>query len=184
MLVALFAVLSLLGISSASPIASTNTTTLSARADCACGYVLTAYGNAYFPLAHITDFTKLPAGKVTAGQLDALGWQVSEGWQAGAAGPDGTVGWGSIDTFSSKNGELHMTVPAGYHIGQKVPAAEITFNTPDGVTGGVFTMNAQLDETWGTCQSIVSSGRSREGRADCSSLTSEETMWGTSRTSR
>jgi hypothetical protein len=156
MLAALFALLSLLCISSASPIAEPDTPHhLAARADCSCGYVLTAYGNAYFPLAHITDFSKIPAGRVTASQLDALGWQVSEGWQAGAPGPNGTVGWGSINTFSSVSGHLHMTVPAGYKIGQKVPAAEITFNTPDGVTGGVFTLNAQLDDTWGTCQSIV-----------------------------
>jgi len=157
MLGALYALLSVLGLTSASPLAHTNTTgRLSARANCACGYVLTAYGNAYFPLAHITDFSKLPAGKVTVAQLDALGWQVSDGWQAGADGPDGTIPWGSISTFSSQSGHLHMTVPKGYHIGQKVPSAEITFNTPEGVTGGVFTMNAQLDDTWGICQSIVS----------------------------
>jgi len=123
--------------------------------DCSCGYVLSKHGDAYFPLAHRTDFGTLPSGKLTADQLRALGWEVSQGWQAGAIGPENTVPMGDISTFSAKDGALHMTVPGGYGLGGEIPSSEITFITDNGITGGVFTMEAVLSDIEGTCQSIV-----------------------------
>lgn len=70
----------------------------------------------------------------------------------------------SVDTFSAGPEGLLMTVPGGYSIGQEVPVAEMTFDIAGegGVTGGVFTMEAELDDTWGTCQSIVSHQKTDE----------------------
>ena len=122
--------------------------------DCKCGYIVSAHSDAYFPLSHTTTFSSLPDGPVSSSALKNLGWIVSE-WGVGGAGPEGTRSIGTIDTLSIENGILSLTVPGGQQKGGNINAAEITFDTPNGVTGGVFTMQAQLDETPGTCQSIV-----------------------------
>jgi hypothetical protein len=59
-----------------------------------------------------------------------------------------------MDTLSVQDGVLHMTVSGGQGSGGKVLGAELHFGQP--LTGGVFTMEAQLDSTPGTCQAIVS----------------------------
>lgn len=123
-----------------------------APADCQCGYVLSAYNNAYFPLSHSTSFSSL-SGAVTQAQMAELGWEVAVGYQAGARNDDGTTPIGSLEALSGGDGALLLTVAGGQARGGEIKVGEIIFK--EAVTGGVFTMNAELDATPGTCQSIV-----------------------------
>lgn len=120
--------------------------------DCKCGYVLSQHSNAYFPLSHTTSFSSL-TGSVSQEEMSALGWQVTIDGGVGATSDDGTHAVGSLNALSGQDGALWLTVKGGQAKGGAVKVGEIVFK--DAVTGGVFTMNAQLDSTPGTCQSIV-----------------------------
>jgi hypothetical protein len=124
--------------------------------NCQCGYILTRHTDAYFPLARYTDFSDLQEGRVPPQRSKDKGWVVTDGYGVGAPGPDGTTPFGSIDTFSASDGVLQLTMPGGQAKRGKVRVAEMAFDTPKGMTGGVFTMQAQLDGMGGTCQAMVS----------------------------
>lgn len=133
------------------------TSTIVARPalDCKCGYVLSSFDDAYYDTVNVLSFETFANGPLGfASALDKLGWDINDSLQVGGPGPDGTVTTGSMDTLSVHDGVLHMTVPGGQGSGSKVLGAELHFGQL--LTGGVFTMEAQLDSTPGTCQAIVS----------------------------
>lgn len=123
-----------------------NATTAVTPGDCKCGYVLSAYDNAWFPQLKTFSFSTIQ----TTSALTAAGWQISE-WPIGGTSPAGVKCQGKTENIKFADGAMELIVPANQFTG-----AEITFNTP--ILGGVLTMNAQLDKTPGTCQSIVGGG--------------------------
>lgn len=123
--------------------------------DCKCGYVLSSFGDAYYDTVSVLSFETFADGPLgSASALSKFGWEINGSWKMGGAGPDGTVSTGSVDTLSVQDGVLLMTVPGGQKKGGTVKGSEINF--AQALTGGVFIMDAQLDATPGTCQSIVS----------------------------
>ena len=126
--------------------------------DCKCGYILSAHSNAYFPSAHIVNFASLPQGPLQISDLSALGFEVNNQWQVGGA-YQGTRSVGFINALSGLHGALALTVKGGQRMGGDIEAAEVIFQPEGGMTGGVFSMEAMLDDTPGTCQSIVGPAR-------------------------
>ncbi|WRT68898.1 uncharacterized protein IL334_005880 [Kwoniella shivajii] len=125
-----------------------NTTTTLPSGDCSCGYVLSSYDNAYFPKAIIASFDTITSVSALAG----LGLEINDGWKAGSVADDGTYCQGVASNVAINNGILTLTVPGGQSTGGVVSGAEI--QTTEAITGGVFTMNAQLSPVSGTCQAI------------------------------
>ncbi len=139
---------------SQSAIAVSTASAVSTTPACTCGYVLSSYGNVYYPLSSISDFGSLPNGALTSvSALQAYGFSITNGEQTGGAAPDGTTCEADLSNLSGVDGVLYLTVPGGQKTGGKVSGAEIVFKEP--VTGGVFTMEAMLGATVGTCQSMV-----------------------------
>ncbi|WVQ81539.1 hypothetical protein IAT38_003663 [Cryptococcus sp. DSM 104549] len=128
--------------------ASSPTGTTSSSGSCECGYVLPAYDDAYFPSSHTVDFSTVAAGT----SFSSLGLEVTDGWRVGSTASDGTRCVGSTENVVISDGAMLLTVPGGQSTGGTVSGAEVAFSTI--VSGGVFTMEAQLDAGHGTCQSI------------------------------
>jgi hypothetical protein len=130
-----------------------NTLLDTGNSDCKCGYVMSAYNDAYFPYHHSTSFTGGPEGPISSvDSLSAYKLRPSaEGQSMGVAGD--AVAVQSLSNIRINNGVLELVVPGG-QTGGEIKSAELTFDTV--VTGGVFTMDAKIDDTPGTCQSIVS----------------------------
>jgi hypothetical protein len=118
--------------------------------DCACGYVLSAHFDAYFPLLKEISFASMP--DMPGSELDVLGLEVGR-WSIGS-NYEGTRSVGSMDNVYVKHGVLELRVPGGQSKGGSISAAEVLLK--DVITGGVFTMEAKLGGNKGTCQSIVS----------------------------
>ncbi|WWD03695.1 hypothetical protein V865_001751 [Kwoniella europaea PYCC6329] len=135
---------------------SSNSTT-SPPSECGCGYTLSEnFNSAYYPKAKIIDFSTIADGT----DVTSLGFSTSNGDKIGASS---TVDPSSICVASSENvyisgGVLNIKVPAGQMTG-----GEIVF--VEAVTGGVFSMEAKIDKTEGTCQSLFTYTKT-EGTAD------------------
>ncbi|ODO01647.1 hypothetical protein I350_06471 [Cryptococcus amylolentus CBS 6273] len=125
------------------PAVSSNST--SSSSDYSCGYILSSHSNAYFPRSYAVSFSSLSS-------LADSEFVITDGWQVGGVGPDGTRSVGSTENVKIIDGDMVLTVPGGQSVGGEVTAAEVTFR--EVVGGGVFTMEAQLDGGAGTCQSI------------------------------
>ena len=82
-----------------------------------------------------------------------MNFRITNGFQTGPRGPDGTTCIAKSQNLAIKGGILELTVPGGQSKGGDVTGAEIYFDTP--LTGGVFAMQAQLDGTVGTDHSTV-----------------------------
>ena len=117
--------------------------------DCRCGYILTSFANAYYPLSRTVSFSSLHS----ASDLSDHGFDITLDEKIGAVGPGGTTCEGSASNVRIVDGVLEMIVPGGQKTGGVIKGAELCFSTA--ATGGVFTMEAKLDGTPGTCQSIV-----------------------------
>ncbi|KAI9636234.1 concanavalin A-like lectin/glucanase domain-containing protein [Dioszegia hungarica] len=117
--------------------------------DCACGYVLSAHSDAYFPLLKEITFASMP--DIPGSEFDALGLEVGR-WSIGC-NYEGTRSVGSVDNVYVKNAVLELRVPGGQSVGGSISAAEVLLK--DTITGGVFTMEAKLGGNKGTCQSIL-----------------------------
>ncbi|WWC64185.1 uncharacterized protein I303_106793 [Kwoniella dejecticola CBS 10117] len=133
---------------SPSPSSTGGNTTSAASGDCSCGYILSAYDDAYFPQSLIIDFATVTDKSTLAG----MGLRIMDGSKAGSVAPDGGRSLTSIDNVAITDGVLTLTVPGGQAKGGQIGSAEI--ETIFAATGGVFTMNAQLSPVAGTCQSI------------------------------
>lgn len=116
---------------------------LDAPSDCPCGYVLSAEDDAYFPLHKTFDFSQITSNSA----LKAAGWNIETGGIGG--NHDGNQCIGSEGNIRYSDGAMSLVVPAG-----KFSGAELVYK--DAVLGGMFTLDAQIDSTVGTCQSIVS----------------------------
>jgi hypothetical protein len=147
------------GSSTTSSAASTSASSSSGSttsSDCSCGYVLAAYDSVYYPYAAIVDFSTLSDQVFSSMDgLKSVGFTISDGWQIGATSTDGsgTICYGSPSNLAINGGILELTVPGGQTADGSTSGAEMSFSTA--VTGGVFTMDAMIDGTPGTCQSIV-----------------------------
>jgi hypothetical protein len=130
-----------------------------ANAACNCGYSLSAYSNAYFRHQFLADFTtsKLSGTATSADWLDDYGFSIGDGFQSGGQSnaSDHTTPIASFKNVRIQNGVLQLVVPGGQKItnGGTTSVAEI--EGPGNVINGVFTMNAKIDATPGTCQSMV-----------------------------
>jgi hypothetical protein len=142
---------------------ATCTTAAKIPKDCSCGYTLSQYDNDYYPLSFHVDFSKEPDQKFTSSNgLHKYGFNITD--HVGVGG--GYMGVQSVGLASNvriKNGALELIVPGGQTLKGGLTAAEITFGTQyGGMTGGVFTVEAKIDGTPGTCQAIVSVVHTRQ----------------------
>jgi hypothetical protein len=126
---------------------------------CACGYSLSAYGNAYFQKALIADFTKstLSGTATSSSWLSSYGLYIANGYQAGGASSaaDHTTPIAHYTNVRIQNKILQLVVPGGQKITNGGQTSVAQVEGPSGIVGGVFTMNAKIDATPGTDQSIV-----------------------------
>ncbi|KAK6904565.1 hypothetical protein I203_105381 [Kwoniella mangroviensis CBS 8507] len=127
---------------------TTSNSTQTSSGDCSCGYILSAYDNAYFPKALVVSFDSVSS----VAELANLGLRVQDGSQVGSIAPDGGKCQASADNVAIDRGILKLTVPGGQSAGGIISGAEIETMNP--VLGGVFTMSAQLSPVHGTCQAI------------------------------
>jgi hypothetical protein len=127
---------------------------------CACGYSLSAYGNAYFQKALIADFTKstLSGTATSSSWLSSYGLYIANGYQAGgvSSAADHTTPIAHYTNVRIQNKTLQLVVPGGQKITNGGQTSVAQVEGPSGIVGGVFTMNAKIDATQGTDQSIVS----------------------------
>ncbi|WVR00139.1 hypothetical protein IAU59_007281 [Kwoniella sp. CBS 9459] len=117
---------------------------------CSCGYTFTDHEDRYYPEKMVIDFSTLPDGA----DLTQYGFYVNNGDSAGPASTTdpGRRCVGAAENVYVEGGILHLKVPAAPADAVAPTGAELIFN-PD-VTGGLFTMEAQVDATPGTCMSI------------------------------
>jgi hypothetical protein len=158
-------------------------------ASCTCGYQLKSYGNAYFRHLLSADFTTTSLSGTATGPnwLGQYGLYIADGYQSGAQSeqPDGTTPIAHYTNVRVQNGALQLVVPGGQKItsGGQTSVAEV--DGPSGIINGVMTMNAKIDPTAGTCQSIVSTALGFLcGRRAQPTSSSRTTMATTTRTSR
>jgi hypothetical protein len=125
---------------------------------CDCGYTLTQYNNAYFRHLINADFATTSLSGTATGPdwLSQYGLGIADGWQSGSRAKDGTSPVASYKNVRVQDGALQLLVPGGQTAGGgTMSVAEI--DGPSGMIGGVLTLNAKIDPTPGTCQSIVRS---------------------------
>jgi hypothetical protein len=129
-------------------------------ATCNCGYKLTSYGNAYFRKLLNADFTTstLSGTATSASWLSSYGFLIEDGFQTGAqsTASDQTIPIASYQNVRIQNGVLQLVVPGGQTITNGGTTSVAGLEGPSGIVRGVMTMNAKIDATPGTCQSIVS----------------------------
>jgi hypothetical protein len=129
-------------------------------AACECGYQLTKYSNAYFRNLLNADFTTttLSGTATSASWLSSYGLLIEDGFQTGAQSsqPDATRPIASFKNVRIQNKILQLVVPGGQKITNGGTTSVAGLEGPSGIVNGVFTMNAKIDPTHGTCQSIVS----------------------------
>lgn len=130
------------------PPSETGSPTPPPAGDCSCGYKLSAHGDAYFPKAFNADFGTIGLSGVapSADWLSEYGISITDGWQAGAVGADGTVPIGHFQNVRINNGTLELVVPAGQSAGGQTTNAQL--EGPIAVNG-VFTMDAKITSTPG-----------------------------------
>jgi hypothetical protein len=137
-------------------------------ASCTCGYTLSQYKNAYFRHAINADFTTTKLSGTATGPdwLSQYGLQIADGWQSGAQAADGTTPIASYKNVRVQGGALQLLVPGGQHAGGGTTSvAEI--DGPSNMVHGVMTLNAKIDPTPGTCQSIVRARAKNTYRRRC-----------------
>jgi hypothetical protein len=129
-------------------------------AACDCGFTLTQFNNAYFRRLLDADFTTttLSGPATSTSFLSDFGFFIEDGFQSGAPStqPDGTKPIASFKNVRIQDGTLQLVVPGGQTITNGGTTSVAGLEGPTGVVNGVFTMNAKIDGTPGTCQSIVS----------------------------
>lgn len=93
---------------SVEPIASAATVQTSASDDDCCGFVVTDRNNAYFRHRSIVDFSSM----TSIAEINAAGWSVSDGWQAGGESDKGQSPIANKQNVKIVKGKgLSMTVP-------------------------------------------------------------------------
>jgi hypothetical protein len=129
-------------------------------AACECGYNVKSQSNAYFRHQFLADFTKskLSGTATSPSWLESYGFGIADGYQSGAQSEadDQTTPIGSYKNVRVNNGVLQLVVPGGQKITNGGTTSVAELEGPTDVINGVFTMNAKIDPTPGTCQSIVS----------------------------
>ncbi|WVW86219.1 hypothetical protein I302_108261 [Kwoniella bestiolae CBS 10118] len=117
--------------------------------DCSCGYSFSdKFNSAYYPKSKIIDFSTIPDGT----DLATLGLNVSESTIGPASVADPSARCvGTLENVYIAGGVLNIKVPAG--AGGGLTAGEVIFEE-ELPTGGVFSMEAKIDKTEGTCQSL------------------------------
>ncbi|WVQ66938.1 uncharacterized protein L199_005129 [Kwoniella botswanensis] len=136
---------------------SNSNSTTSSPSECGCGYSFSEnFNSAYYPKAKIIDFSTIADGT----DVTNLGFSVSNGDKIGASSmtDHSMICVGSSENVYIAGGVLNIKVPAG-----QLKGGEIVFE--EAVTGGVFSMEAKIDKTEGTCQSLFAYTRT-EGTAD------------------
>ncbi|ORX40204.1 concanavalin A-like lectin/glucanase domain-containing protein [Kockovaella imperatae] len=128
---------------------------------CPCGYVLTEYGNAYYPYYKLVTFDSLPVGPLkSANGLESLGFDISDEIYIGGTGPGNTTSVGHyynihIAKQSKAKDASHimqLIVPGGQRAPGNLSGAEI--HSSQAFTGGVFTAEMQMSGIVGTDQSM------------------------------
>ena len=103
-------------------IALASSCTAVSSASCSCGYVLTEFGNAYFPFSSVQDFSKTPSGPATSANLP--GWLVVNGWTTGGPSSTGVSCAARASNVKFANGALELVVPGAWTcLTLKVPAS-------------------------------------------------------------
>jgi hypothetical protein len=129
-------------------------------AACTCGYKLTKYNNTYFRRLLNADFTTstLSGTATSASWLSSYGFLIEDGFQTGGQSDaaDHTTPIASYKNVRIQNGVLQLVVPGGQKITNGGTTSVAGLEGPSGIINGVLTMNAKIDATPGTCQSIVS----------------------------
>ncbi|KAJ9116023.1 hypothetical protein QFC24_006864 [Naganishia onofrii] len=142
------------------PISSTSTTaapttsaaydTTTPKDDCSCGYVMSDYGDAYYPLAIVVDFSTVSS----IDQFPALGLTVSPGRIGGVNQDDHTTACYSDPSnfrFTS-DGIMQMVVPGGQSTGGIITGAEV--HSTDTMISGHLSMTSRVSPVHGTCQAM------------------------------
>ncbi|ORX34192.1 concanavalin A-like lectin/glucanase domain-containing protein [Kockovaella imperatae] len=139
--------------SSSSP-SSSSSTTSPPPPSCDCGYILSTYGDAYFPYHRSINFEALPSGILSsANALNDLGLTIFDGQAMGGTGPDGTRSVCDLQNLAIDTDKaLTFTVPGGQPAGGQISAAEVY--SSDEFLHGVFMGSMKFDQTPGTCQSM------------------------------
>jgi hypothetical protein len=128
-------------------------------AACECGYNVKSQSNSYFRHQFLADFTKskLSGTATSSSFLEDYGFWIADGYQSGgqSGAADKTTPIGSFKNVRVNNGVLQLVVPGGQKITNGGTTSVAELEGPTDVINGVFTMNAKIDPTPGTCQSIV-----------------------------
>ena len=147
---------------------------------CPCGYVLTHYDNAYYPVYRRVTFDSLPKGKLQGPDaLQSVGFDISDDIYVGGTGPENTTTVGHYANIAVADGDdgssiLRLLVPGGQHIGGNLSGAEI--HSSQAFTGGVFTAEMQISPVVGTAQAVVSSRTADDAEIASSPIIPPQTL--------
>ncbi|KAJ9112853.1 hypothetical protein QFC19_000408 [Naganishia cerealis] len=134
--------------STSAPVTSTTASSSVPPSDCSCGYVLTAYENAYYPLSILVDFSSVSS----IDEFPGLGLKISTSRIGGVNADDRVTACYSdpANVRITQGGVLELVVPGGQQKGGAITGAEIT--SIDTMLSGHLTMTAQISAEHGTCQ--------------------------------
>lgn len=142
---------------------TSTTTTPSSSSQCKCGYSLSAFNDAYYPSLAVLDAATLSS----TADLSALGWSVTTNGGGIGGGYNDVRASGQASNVRLNSGTLELVVPGGQSASSgTITGAELAFGTA--LVSAHVTMEAQLSDVVGSCQSIFTyhDGKLAEGKGD------------------
>lgn len=149
--------------STTGPNSTSTTTTPTSSSQCKCGYSLSAFNDAYYPSLAVLDAATLSSNA----DLSALGWSVTTNGGGIGGGYNDVRASGQASNVRLNSGTLELVVPGGQSASSgTITGAELAFDTA--LVSAHVTMEAQLSDVVGSCQSIFTyhNGKLAEGKGD------------------